>query len=101
MKNKNIIFGYILGFLLLIFLIWTYKTNQEEKRLLNNKGIKTKGVITKIMDRKRGIDFKYRFLYKNIPYESWGKTYKRIEIGDTIIIIFYPKNPLISKSIIQ
>ena len=62
MKRKNIIIGYFLGIVLLIFLIWAYSSNKHDLNLLKTKGAKTKGVIIKVVDKKRGLDFKYQYL---------------------------------------
>lgn len=97
MKKRNIIFGYIAGIVLIIFLVIAYMSNVKDQGLLKTEGHRVNGVITKVVDRKRGLDFKYQFMVKGSIYESWEKTYKEVSFGDTIEIIYYYKDPSISK----
>ncbi len=101
MKKLDILWGYFLGLILTLVLIWGYKTNQSDKKLLKDKGQKTRGLIIEVVDRKRGIDFKYRFQAGNLIYESWGNTYEDIYIGDSMALLYYPGDPNISRPLIE
>lgn len=81
----------------MIFLVWAFKSNEKDHELLKSDGYRVDGVITKIVDKKRGLDFKYQFIVKGRIYESWEKTYADVSLGDTIQIIYNFKDPSISK----
>ena len=95
--KKNTLIGYIIGLVLIIFLAWVYKSNEKDQTLLKTEGRRINRVITEVVDRKRGIDFKYQYIIQGSIYESWEKTYKSVSLGDTVEIIYYCKDPSISK----
>lgn len=81
--------------------MWAYKSNKHDLNLLKTKGAKVKGVVVKVVNRKRGIDFKYQFSVNRRTYESWEKTYRTINLGDSIEIIYYQNDPEISKPALE
>ena len=101
MKRSSIIISYISGGVLIVFLFWAYKTNKNEQILLRENGIITTGVIIKLVDRKRWLDFMYQFKVNDKIYKSWEKTYKTVGLGDTIEVKYYSNNPSINKPVFE
>lgn len=97
LRKPSIIINYIAGAILIITLIWVYNFTKKDKEILTKDGKKIVGVVTEVVKRKRGIDIKYQFTVDKKIYTSWDKTYKEIFEGDSILVIYDPKNPKLSK----
>jgi hypothetical protein len=101
MKRKNVI-----ALIIMILIIggggyWAFKKTKEEITLLKNEGQKTRAIVIKTFHRKRGNDFKYSYFAEGKTYTASGNTYNDIFVDDSIEIIYYPKDPSISRPVFQ
>lgn len=100
MSNRRIVISYVLGIILTIVLIWVYRVTQKEKSLLKSENQITKGVVIKTVNRKRGFDFEFKYWVRGRKYTNWEKIYgNTVSVGDSVMVMYYPKNPTISKTI--
>lgn len=86
---------------MIVVFVWAYHTNKNNQLFLTEQGKYTMGVITDVVNRKRGLDFKYQFIIQNNVFTSWEKTYYNVNKGDSIKILYYPSDPSISKCILE
>ena len=68
-----------------------------EKHELEMRGEITQGEVVQVVNRRRGIDFKYQFRVNGNSYDNWSKTYNPVTVGDTIKVIYVPNKPLLNK----
>lgn len=100
MSNRRIVISYVLGIILTIVLIWVYRVTQKEKSLLKSENQITKGVVIKTVNRKRGFDFEFKYWVRGRKYTNWEKIYgNTVSVGDSVMVMYYPKDPTISKPI--
>lgn len=94
-ENLKVLLSYIV---VLTFFYLGYKFRKEDKETLNKYGKITKGIIIDIRSRSRGHQAKYNFWFNGRKIMSVDnvKAY-RYEVGDTIEVIFYPKDPKINR----
>lgn len=98
-KNKNVrIFNIIIYPILISIFAYIYFTSRNEEKLLENFGQITTGKIVDIKTTKtRGKLFKYSFTVNHVVYSSGSSTSKNINTGEQYEVVYYSKNPHISK----
>ncbi len=102
MKRSNLIIVLIVILASLTFWFYGYKAQNEEKKIILEKGVFTIGIIKKVTSSQGGMkhfysdyfvsDIKYELKYNTVSQ----KFYNLHNAGDTIIIKYFPNQPEIS-----
>ena len=101
LSRRYIITSYIVGFIVIIILVWTYYDEKSEREQLINNGQICKAIIIKAVDRKRGLDVQYKYVLEGKTYTNWEKVYKDLQLGDEINILYLPTNPATSRPVAE
>jgi hypothetical protein len=88
-------------FIVFAVIVYVVFVNQSDYNKLKNSGIRTKGIVfdKKIPGYRGIVNTYYRFYVKGVSYEENSDDDDKIEIGDSIDIIYLESDPRINRSL--